>query len=572
MGGYQFVFPPTRVSGLQVTQKYRCKLCDKSYASLAALRRHHDNLHGCDAGARLANEAERHLLRFRCKFCEKTYKNKRSVWEHKRSVMFISSLGYDDLSAGVSTQRQHRGNKCEYRDCGLSWNIAKKMGYIDFRTFRFKVKEGIRDAWIENSGASHLAHLPLAFPDSIILSVQEVYSTCPLPGDSFIAAFATNPHKISRAESERNLTTTTSSTTSSSSTTTSTTTSPSSTNKKAIKRPKDDSPGSSSNYSVYQGFLQMQPIYLECQLSPPNARLVQPVDDEMDNRSQFRPRNSQNYYQQSQRPFECRLCNKKYSYKSDLKVHYNNIHGDSSIPMLCGFEQQYVVNCIPRSNKQFKCLQCGKTYTGKSPLEVHFRNIHGALAMPVTCSKCGRKYKNSNRQQRQRKARTFENAADSKQYNCLLCEKTYIRKGHLVTHMNNIHGELSTPRQCSKCLRVYKNASSLHMHMKYTLVCITLSLGWYWFTGDLMLEPWRQQNLVEHSSTHKKVHHCLFCEKVYYKSWHLKTHIQNIHGDLSAPRVSRIQIAREAQNLLTGPRPDHFVALYVVYRMAAENI
>jgi hypothetical protein len=80
---------------------------------------------------------------------------------------------------------------------------------------------------------------------------------------------------------------------------------------------------------------------------------------------------------------------------------------------------------------------------------------------------------------------------------------------------------------------MFKLRYSYEHNLLYEVTSQTL-LGWYWFTGVLMQAPWK--NFGIEPSTRKKEYHCPFCEKTYYKSWHLKTHIQNIHGDLANPR------------------------------------
>ncbi|KAF4526812.1 hypothetical protein B566_EDAN015138 [Ephemera danica] len=60
-----------------------------------------------------------------------------------------------------SNMNAKRGNKCEYRGCGLSRPAAENLGYTNFRMFRFKTKpNALRTDWIVNSGADHLADLP----------------------------------------------------------------------------------------------------------------------------------------------------------------------------------------------------------------------------------------------------------------------------------------------------------------------------------------------------------------------------------------------------------------------------
>ncbi|KAJ9576890.1 hypothetical protein L9F63_006508 [Diploptera punctata] len=137
------------------------------------------------------------------------------------------------------------------------------------------------------------------------------------------------------------------------------------------------------------------------------------------------------------RPHKCKICNKGFTEKSNLTVHYRWHSGLR--PFQCdvckkGFTQSSGLNRhyrIHTGYKPFECDTCGKSFSQRSGLVAHYRLHTGSR--PYICNFCNRTFIRSS--QLTVHLRTHTGA---RPYECDICKKSFSRKeilkGHMVVH------------------------------------------------------------------------------------------------------------------------------------------
>ena len=167
----------------------------------------------------------------------------------------------------------------------------------------------------------------------------------------------------------------------------------------------------------------------------------------------------------SEKPFECDICHKRYSYRQSLRNH-KRIHTDRN---------------------PYKCNICDKKFCNSSNLKIH-RRIHTG-EKPFKCNFCGKKHTQRSNLKKHERTHTGE-----KPFECNLCAQTFRQKSHLRNHERRQHfrpklkctwngctAEVNcsqsrmqhikahhdpTPYHCDKCDRKYKFKRDLDHHKR----------------------------------------------------------------------------------------------------------
>ena len=143
---------------------------------------------------------------------------------------------------------------------------------------------------------------------------------------------------------------------------------------------------------------------------------------------------------QNQKPFKCPFpnCEKKYSIKSRLQVHYRTHTGTK--PFICNF--------------------CGKAFNEKGNLKTHER-FHSELR-PFKCDKCSKTYKTNGHLKdhieiQHLKIRKFE---------CKYCDKKFGRISTLKAHIRTHTGEKNYQCKIEGCNKCFAEKGNMEIHYK----------------------------------------------------------------------------------------------------------
>ena len=154
---------------------------------------------------------------------------------------------------------------------------------------------------------------------------------------------------------------------------------------------------------------------------------------------------------QNQKPFKCPFpnCEKKYSIKSRLQVHYRTHTGTK--PFICNF--------------------CGKAFNEKGNLKTHER-FHSELR-PFKCDKCSKTYKTNGHLKdhieiQHLKIRKFE---------CKYCDKKFGRISTLKAHIRTHTGEKNYKCHIESCNKYFAEKGNMEIHYKRHLKRIQMQMG-----------------------------------------------------------------------------------------------
>ncbi|XP_014649708.1 PREDICTED: zinc finger and SCAN domain-containing protein 5B-like [Ceratotherium simum simum] len=134
-------------------------------------------------------------------------------------------------------------------------------------------------------------------------------------------------------------------------------------------------------------------------------------------------------------PYECRVCKKRFHYKSQFDIHQRTHTGE----------------------RPFRCNICPKGFMQSSDLRVHQR-IHTG-EKPYCCRLCLKKFTHDSTLRSHEKVHTKE-----KPYQCEDCEKAFSHRGNLNVHRRT-HSGLK-PYMCHQCHHAFRQLGTFKRHQK----------------------------------------------------------------------------------------------------------
>uniref|UniRef100_A0A8D0AFX5 C2H2-type domain-containing protein n=1 Tax=Sander lucioperca TaxID=283035 RepID=A0A8D0AFX5_SANLU len=139
-----------------------------------------------------------------------------------------------------------------------------------------------------------------------------------------------------------------------------------------------------------------------------------------------------------EKPFGCSFCDASFAVRSAL-VNHMRIHTGEK-PFGC-IEPQSTLKCnrVPVSGKktgnrrQFSCSECGKRFSKKTNLKVHMV-VHSAVK-PFSCTVCGKRFS-----QKGNLVRHILHTGE-KPFSCSVCSKRFVQRYHYLEHTRLHTGE-----------------------------------------------------------------------------------------------------------------------------------
>ncbi|KAM8930635.1 zinc finger and BTB domain-containing protein 41 [Pelodytes ibericus] len=269
-----------------------------------------------------------------------------------------------------------------------------------------------------------------------------------------------------------------------------------------------------------------------------------------------------------EKPFECDICQQRYSTKSNLTVHkkrHNNetvIHSKEHKCPFCSKLHasrktlvKHVRRFHPENAQEFlaikriksegwKCDICNKSFTRRPHLEEHM--ILHTQDKPFKCTYCEEKFKSRfKRLKHQEKfhlgpfpcdicGRQFNDSGNLKRHidythggkrkwTCFICGKSVRERTTLKEHLRIHSGE--KPHLCSICGQNFRHGSSYRLHLRVhhddkRYECDEC--------GKTFI---RHDHLTKHKKIHsgEKAHQCEECGKCFGRRDHLTVHYKSVH-------------------------------------------
>jgi len=198
----------------------------------------------------------------------------------------------------------------------------------------------------------------------------------------------------------------------------------------------------------------------------------------------------------SSQPVSCSQCQKLFSNKANMKLHFKTVHGDDKNRFQCqecDYSSSQKITLLRHINalhlsKKLNCTMCPMEYKWDVDLRRHMESEHGQNKLKFLCGKCGKVCKTkralSRHQESHKEKRTiccticsaqissnslkshmkFHHTKDLKKNICDLCPFESIYLSDLKRHRDEVHGK-AKKFSCSRCSYQSFRKRGLEVHL-----------------------------------------------------------------------------------------------------------
>jgi len=174
-----------------------------------------------------------------------------------------------------------------------------------------------------------------------------------------------------------------------------------------------------------------------------------------------------------EKPYECDICHAKFTQSNSLKAHKAIHTGDKPVyqcelcPTTCGrkTDLRLHVQKLHTSEKPMQCKQCDKSFPDRYTLKVHKKSHDGEKCFK--CDLCPY----SSISQRHLESHMLVHT-DQKPFQCDQCDQSFRQKQLLKRHQNLYHNPAYVPpspkektHECTDCSRTFRHKGNLMRHM-----------------------------------------------------------------------------------------------------------
>lgn len=171
-------------------------------------------------------------------------------------------------------------------------------------------------------------------------------------------------------------------------------------------------------------------------------------------------------------PFQCALCDRKFSTKTRIKKHLEEMHLHTKtkpVCKVCGkmFNSVAVLRSHTISRHQspkFICNECGKQFPFKTTLAIHMEAVH-TQSKSVVCRECGAKYNTKSALDYHISTSHSSNEKYGKFYGSCVCGVTLFSRASFTQHIKTEH-RLEDGRYHCPCGRNYHSKPCLTTHFQ----------------------------------------------------------------------------------------------------------
>lgn len=189
----------------------------------------------------------------------------------------------------------------------------------------------------------------------------------------------------------------------------------------------------------------------------------------------IRPSTNPNSQKDSEKPFQCKICLKKFKYPSFL-IHHEQTHDKKFSCGICHKKYPTETKLIKHQElyhinaKSFSCDVCGKKYNTKGDLKSHKNTHDKSRPKPFNCQKCS--YSTHDKRSFEKHRKYHERleakyAAMEDPVKCEECGKFYKDEKALIVHQRKSHP--ARLLQCNFCGKIIKRTADLRKHVEVHL-------------------------------------------------------------------------------------------------------
>lgn len=160
----------------------------------------------------------------------------------------------------------------------------------------------------------------------------------------------------------------------------------------------------------------------------------------------------------------CEPCDLQFDSKSKFRLHFKRRHTVADAPYTCKYcdftalrlfqIQRHVTERHRRTSSTLKCDTCKALFTTRGSLTKHVRTVHEG-EKPYRCQECSKAFTRSCNLILHVKSK---HSRDPTLHVCALCDRTYVSRGNLQSHVRSVHklrlvsDQLGTPPSLSNPL------------------------------------------------------------------------------------------------------------------------